>query len=228
MSKELPFFKFSPTEWLIGKISFQPLEVQGAFIHCVCKYWKKFGEMKVDDVEYIIGESMLDILVDKGFVKRDGENLSIDFLEEQLQDFEGIREKRRIAGAKGGQAKYKLKKANAKQVLANAKQNLADKDKDKDKEEKEKVLDFVSLTRSEIVKLKEEFGDDGFNWMVEKLNNYKGAEGKKYKSDYLAIRNWVVASYEESKNKRLGRFIVMRNGASDQSTNTNLFQQAIQ
>ena len=33
--------------------------------------------------------------------------------------------------------------------------------------------------------------------MIEILDNYKGQNGKKYKSDYRAILNWVVKRYEE-------------------------------
>ena len=37
--------------------------------------------------------------------------------------------------------------------------------------------------------------------MIEILNNYKGSKGKKYKSDYMAILNWVVERYNEELQK---------------------------
>jgi hypothetical protein len=35
------------------------------------------------------------------------------------------------------------------------------------------------------------------------MNNYKGATGKKYKSDYLAILNWVI-----DKVKKEGKYTI--------------------
>ena len=66
---------------------------------------------------------------------------------------------------------------------------------------KSKYADFVLMLPQEYDKLKTEFGEQGVNRLVEILNNYKGSKGKQYKSDYLAIRNWVVTRYNEEKNK---------------------------
>ena len=45
---------------------------------------------------------------------------------------------------------------------------------------------------AEHAKLMAEFDKWRVGRMIEVLNNYKGSSGKKYKSDYLAIRSWVV------------------------------------
>ena len=37
--------------------------------------------------------------------------------------------------------------------------------------------------------------------MIEILDNYKGSKGKKYRSDYRAILNWVVNRYNEEIQK---------------------------
>lgn len=70
-----------------------------------------------------------------------------------------------------------------------------------DKKQKIKFSEFVSLTQDEYTKLIEDHSEEGAKRMIEILNNYKGSKGKKYKSDYLAILNWVVARYEDEKNK---------------------------
>jgi len=67
-----------------------------------------------------------------------------------------------------------------------------DIDIDKEKEKKNKYAPYVLLLDSEYFKLTEKYGDDIAKKCVEKLNNYKGSTGKKYKSDYLTILNWVV------------------------------------
>lgn len=68
---------------------------------------------------------------------------------------------------------------------------------EKPKLEKKKYADFVSMTEEEYGKLVSEFGEDAAKRMIEVLNNYKGAKGKTYKSDYLAILNWVVKRVKE-------------------------------
>lgn len=64
---------------------------------------------------------------------------------------------------------------------------------------KKKYAEFVSMTNDEYSSLVAELGEAGAKRCVEILDNYKGANGKKYKSDYRAIRNWVVSRYEEER-----------------------------
>lgn len=110
MSKELPWFKFYPSEWLIGKISFQPLEIQGAFIQCVCIFWQNNGNMQRSDIDFRIGNDKLEALISNGFIVEDDKGLSIKFLDEQILSFSEISEKRKIAGQQGGLAKAKRSK----------------------------------------------------------------------------------------------------------------------
>lgn len=59
-------------------------------------------------------------------------------------------------------------------------------------DDKVKFADFVRLKQTEYDKLVKEYGKAATEKFIEVLNNYKGANGKTYKSDYLAILNWVV------------------------------------
>jgi hypothetical protein len=67
------------------------------------------------------------------------------------------------------------------------------------KNEKKIYTDFVSMTEEEYQKLVTEHGEILVKRFIETLNNYKGATGKKYKSDYLAIRNWVIDKVTKEK-----------------------------
>ena len=60
-----------------------------------------------------------------------------------------------------------------------------------------KYAEFVKLTEEEHGKLLSELEEFGTQWVIDKLNNYKGANGKKYRSDYMAIRNWVINEYRK-------------------------------
>lgn len=65
------------------------------------------------------------------------------------------------------------------------------------KSSKKNYADFVSLEEKEYLSLVDKYGETFTRRCIEILNNYKGACGKKYKSDYLAILNWVVARTEQ-------------------------------
>lgn len=61
--------------------------------------------------------------------------------------------------------------------------------------------DYVSLTQGEYDKLVSSHGEQKAKRMIEILDNYKGANNKKYASDYRAILNWVVTRVEEEEQR---------------------------
>lgn len=66
------------------------------------------------------------------------------------------------------------------------------------KNQKIQYADDVSLTVDEYNALVEKLGSkEAADECIEILSNYKGANGKRYKSDYKAILNWVIDKYRE-------------------------------
>lgn len=63
------------------------------------------------------------------------------------------------------------------------------------------VSENVKIQVKEFRALVALYGLMGTIAMVQKLENYKGATGAKYKSDYRAILNWVVKWYESEIGK---------------------------
>lgn len=137
-----------------------------------------------------------------------------------------ISEKRRNAGKKGGDAmKHRISEAPKKGNKAatpspiespptskqeqpllfpnepssdDAPPPLTEKQKQMvEKKKKYNYAECVTLTRDEYAKLCAEHGEDAAKRMIEILDNYKGSKGKRYKSDYKAILNWVVDRYNE-------------------------------
>lgn len=106
--------------------------------------------------------------------------------------------------------KYKLlsrvsKKDNGKDNgRDNARGNGADNDegnerdnfkksiKQNETETKTKYAEHVIMTENEYRKLIEAHGSSFTESCIVELDNYKGASGKRYKSDYHAILKWVV------------------------------------
>lgn len=73
--------------------------------------------------------------------------------------------------------------------------------KGKKEEEKIQFAEFVSMTNVEHEKLVNTYGEEFTKQCITILDNYKGANGKKYKSDYRAILNWVVDKVKQNSNK---------------------------
>ena len=81
------------------------------------------------------------------------------------------------------------------ELKAKQKRNRSDTINNNDNNDnKNKYSECVFLTDDEHKKLVEKYGELNTRRFIEKLNNYKGANGKKYASDYKAILNWVVES----------------------------------
>lgn len=121
-------------------------------------------------------------------------------------------------GKKGGRPKNQTKPNETKQnqtkpnktemeiskpnVNVNVNDNINIKNHDinimsKKEAEKHHYAPCVMLTEAEWGKLVEAYGEEGAAWMVKKLDDYKAASGRTYKSDYRAILNWVVGEYRK-------------------------------
>lgn len=70
--------------------------------------------------------------------------------------------------------------------------------KGKREEEKIHFAEFVTMTNAEYEKLVSTHSKEFADQCITVLDNYKGASGKTYKSDYRAILNWVVDKVKQS------------------------------
>lgn len=151
--------------------------------------------------------------------------MAFSFIKKEMdynaRQYEEVVERRREAGRRGGlttqskqdeanSSKAKQNQANlskVKQSEANSSHNDNVNDNDiylKEKTKKEKKQNYaenVTLTQSEYEKLCETYTEQAAKRMIEILDNYKGQDGKRYKSDYRAILNWVVGRYNEEIGK---------------------------
>jgi hypothetical protein len=69
------------------------------------------------------------------------------------------------------------------------------------KDPKTYYAEFVSLSEKEFTTLVKDLGEDFTQKCIVTLDNYKGAKGTKYKSDYRAILNWVIERVREDERK---------------------------
>lgn len=131
MAKELPYFKFQPSEWVTGDITLCSMEAQGLFINLCCFYWIKDCSISLANARQRFSNCLpsLEELLSKQIFKVDSnDKIIIDFLDEQMQKFTDISAKR----SKSGGMRIK---ANAKQKLSKSSANaniLRDRERDRE------------------------------------------------------------------------------------------------
>lgn len=184
-----------------------------------------YSRSEINRLLAINEDGVIETLIDAGLCawREDGALFS-----RQIIRMEEIREKRRVAGLKGGNA-TKAKVFSVEQPKKDVKKTadtdeapilpmFADPPQDPpqdetpppltpkekaaaEKKKKYKYSDFVTLTHDEYAKLVAEHGEDAVKGMIEILNNWKGSNGKKTKSDYFTIRKWVIDAYYEQQHR---------------------------
>ena len=97
------------------------------------------------------------------------------------------------------------------------KESIENKNKVNKKEQEEKIhfADFVTMTNVEHEKLVSTYGTEFTDQCIKILDNYKGAKGKDYKSDYRAILSWVVD--EAKKRKQENKYAQNKTAYNDYS-----------
>lgn len=137
MSKDLPYFRFTATEWLNGDISFENYNVKGVFSDVCSFYWFKDCSITLAmlNKKFSDAQAELEALLEAGIIKQDLELdfVHINFLDEQYDLLSTKRQKNVESGRLGGLARA----SNAKALL---KQRSSYKDKDKDKDNDKESL----------------------------------------------------------------------------------------
>lgn len=103
MAKELPYFKFEPSEWLEGEIQVCSDTSIVCFVNLCSGYWLKLGE-----INYVFAlhkyfrkdASVLQELINNKIISLIDDKIYISFLDKQLNEFKGISEKRTEAANK--------------------------------------------------------------------------------------------------------------------------------
>lgn len=96
MAKELPYFKFEPSAWENGNIQLCSFEAQGVFMNVCSVYWQRLGDLpyKLAVQKICKGNATaLDSLIEEKIIKLIEGMVCIDFLNEQLAEFENISSK---------------------------------------------------------------------------------------------------------------------------------------
>ena len=186
MAKGLPYFKFTPTEWLTGDICFESFEVQGLFINICALYWQRDGKLSIDDIEKRYKKpTALVSLIDRFITVTDGV-ISIAFLDEQFIERKHISVVNSDNGSKGGRPKTKGKKPTAKRIQSEDKPNESQQEEERE-EEINKNKKFTPPLLSEVTAY---FIENGYTEQsaVKAFHYYDTAEWKDSKGN--KVKNW--------------------------------------
>jgi hypothetical protein len=103
MAKELPYFKFEPAEYIAGNIQDCSFDAQGVFVNICSLYWIRLGELAYASALQRIckgNEIALQELIKNHIFKLEDGQIVIDFLDNQLNEFQETSQKRRDAANK--------------------------------------------------------------------------------------------------------------------------------
>jgi chemotaxis protein histidine kinase CheA len=202
---KLQWFKFSPTDWTMGKIQRCPELTQARYLRLICLYWNKECILSLEDAEIEIDKEHLDILLSKKIIKSENDFIVIDFLNEQLEEVAEKSQKRREAVLLRW-AKVKENNTNEIQNDTNVLQNDTEESRvDKSRVEKKRV-DKIFIP-PQLFEVENYFFENGYTKESGKkaFNYYAVADWKDSKG--TKVRNWkqkmqAVWFKEENKIKK--------------------------
>lgn len=190
--------------WVLIEMMFESSET--------CLHLSKVkGIATSNNIDITLLQQIINTAIAEGLFVLDDDVFYSQSLRDRKEKFNDLRNARSEAGKKGMESRYKSKVDNTvitplqqcnNTPITNSNKVKEKKEKGKEKESKNTYADFVTMTESEYNKLIEQHGEELTKAFITKLNAHKGANGKTYKSDYLAILNWVVDAVKEKQGKQ--------------------------
>lgn len=106
--EKLPWFKFTPSNWMMGKIQRCPEVTQARFVRLCSLYWNKDCELSIEDAEIEIDKEHFDILVAKKIISKNETFFNIGFLDEQYLEIQELNKGKSKGGIIGNLKRWHL------------------------------------------------------------------------------------------------------------------------
>jgi hypothetical protein len=168
----------------MGRISKTNKTTQAEFLNFCCTYWNKQCYVTVKQCKFELTPSVYKKLFDLEIIKVEGSQVHIEFLDEQMDGINNMRQKASLAG------KASAKKRNENKRTST---DVQRKPTEKRREEKTKniyrAFGHLSITKEDFYKLQDEYTKEQIDYILDQIENYKGA--KNYKSLYLTCKSWL-------------------------------------
>jgi len=221
-----PAFLFFPNDWLSSPdLNSCSLEAQGLWIKMLCYIYQspKKGVLLLPSGKQIESKTLaklcgeeeqkISILLSEleatgTFSRLEDGTIYCRRVKRESDLIEARREAGRLGGLKQKRSKDESKSEATlenedESIIQPTSNNInvteVDKLPEKEKPTKEKFSEFVLLKQEEHEKLVERLGEEGTKKMIERLNNYIGSSGRRYKSHYHTILQWAEKDKKENK-----------------------------
>lgn len=145
MAKQLPYFKFEPNEWENGNIQMCSRQDKGLFMDLCAIYWSRLGDLPEKlAIQKLCGgnATALNSLYDENIVEVKEGFICINFLNEQLLEFEDTSNQNRENARKGWEKrrKTKLSDRNATALNSQSENDAIREEKIREDKRKEKKI----------------------------------------------------------------------------------------
>jgi hypothetical protein len=147
MAKELPYFKFEPNAWENGNVQICSREDKGLFMDVCSMYWSRLGVLPFKlAIQKLCGGNAVafDSLISEGIIEVIDDLVYIEFLNEQLQEFEDLSETNRKNALEGWRKRKESKKKSGGNAVASKSQCESDAIRE-EKRKEDKIREEKSL-----------------------------------------------------------------------------------
>lgn len=192
MAKDLPYFKFGCSEWNDGDVTLCSMEAQGLFINLCSIYWSQEGDLSLAKAKRRFSgcsATAWESLINDRVIKLDGDNIVINFLDEQFEERGKLSSTNAENAAKGWEKRRQNATAQPSQsgrikVACNIEEKREEEKRKKEKRREEPVaLPFDTV----------EFFDAWNDWLKYRI------ESKKKLTDSTAKKQLAVLGAKPEK-----------------------------
>jgi hypothetical protein len=199
--KKLEWFKFSPSEWMMGKISRCRPETRANYVTLCCLYWNANGTMQVEDAKMEFSINGWQEIIRYKLIEYsdDNQHITIKFMDEQLNDIRKTFERNSLAGKRSAEIRSQR---SFNTPLTPLKQPLNTQSTDIRYKNKElhvyRQIEHLSITHDDFQKLASIYTSQRVDSILDDISNYQHI--KKYKSLFLTAKKWLQLSEKPKDN----------------------------
>jgi hypothetical protein len=224
---KLQWFKFTPSDWMMGKIQRCPEVTQARFMRLCCLYWNKDCNLSIDDAEIEIDKEHFDILVSKKIISKNETYFNISFLDEQFLEIQESSNDKSKSGIIGNLKRwhlaiyndYKAKKISLEKAIelskviadqshpdstpiADQSQNIAEKIREDKTREDKNIQEVLLEKETKVFTFKNALLELGVD--------------KKIVDDYLKVRKTKNAVNSETAFNKITSEIALTNKTANE------------
>jgi hypothetical protein len=140
MAADYPYFKFYAGEWSSGDITLEDYATQGVFVNVCAYYWSRSGNVSKAHLykRFRDAHRELDMLGSSDLIRISGDDVSIQFLDEQLAAKCRQSDINTANGKKGGRPRKNRNKTESVSIRKpNGKRNITNIEENREEEKRE-------------------------------------------------------------------------------------------